>query len=220
VANTPTAEWSVVVSRHGLTRVDAGHVWLFDTDVAVDGAAPPPAGAVVRLTDGRGRVHGRGFYSARSRIAVRVATRGGAAIDDAWWEARLAAAMALRARLLPDEGAVRLINAEGDGLPGVVVDRYGPVAVVQLTTPAADARREWLAAHLMAQPGIAGVHERSDGRGRTLEGLPPRSGVVMGVVPDDVAIDDGGVTVRVDPRVGHKTGVYLDQRQNRRRARA
>jgi 23S rRNA (cytosine1962-C5)-methyltransferase len=111
---------------------------------------------------------------------------------------------------------MRLIHAESDGLPGLIADRYGDVVVMQLLTAGVDRQRELLAQLLMAATGAKTVYERSDADVRELEGLPPRVGLVAGAaMPDEIVIEENGMRIAVDIAHGHKTGFYLDQRDNR-----
>jgi 23S rRNA (cytosine1962-C5)-methyltransferase len=146
-------------------------------------------------------------------------------IDDAFFKRRVAAAVGRRAALpelagqegLPEPRGERLIHAESDGLPGVIADRYGDTVVLQLTSAGADKWREAIANALEKATACARIYERSDSEVRALEGLEPRTGWLRGGPPaDDVVIAEHGVNMLVDYSAGHKTGFYLDQRDNRR----
>jgi 23S rRNA (cytosine1962-C5)-methyltransferase len=140
-------------------------------------------------------------------------------IDDAFFKRRVAASVARRAALpgLAGQQGLRLIHAESDGLPGVIADRYGDTVVLQLTSAGADKWREAIAGALEKATGCARIYERSDSEVRALEGLEPRAGWLRGTAPaSGVAIEEHGVHYAVDFAEGHKTGFYLDQRDNRR----
>ncbi len=200
------------------------HPWVFSGALArVEGED----GALVDLVDARGRFLARGVLNRRSQIAVRLLTWADEPCDAPWLRERLTAAFRRRRApgvVDPPGDAFRLCYAESDGLPGLIVDRYGPYAVVQLTALAAEVFRPHLADALVAAWeatfGIppAGIYERSDVAARRLEGLPARTGLLWGEEPPEtVPIVEGSLRFHVDLRRGHKTGFYLDQRQNRAR---
>lgn len=193
-----------------------GHPWLYRDDVASADAEP---GDVVAVADPSGAVIGHGTFSARSRIAVRLVRRGGERPDDAFWRARARRAVAHRARhgFLAPRGACRLLAGDADGVPGLVVDRYADVLVVQSGTLAADRLRDGILGELVAALpfAVACVYERSDAGARKLEGLEQRTGIVSGALPAELVVDDAGLVHEVDVVEGHKTGHYLDQRANR-----
>ncbi len=195
------------------------HPWVFSGAVAEVVGAPRP-GAVVDVVDGAGHFLARGTYSPRSQIRVRLCTWDeGEVVGRAFWERRLERALAGRAAL-EESGttAYRLVHAESDGLPGVVVDRYGPFLVLQLLSQGADAWREELVALLVGRCAPRGIYERSDAPVRRLEGLPLRNGLLWGEEPPErVEVWEEGRPFLVEIRRGQKTGAYLDQRENRLR---
>jgi len=195
------------------------HPWIFDTAVArVAGHARP--GDTVTVTDAHGRPLAKAAYSPSSKIRARVWSFDVAeTIDHAFFKRRVAAAVARRIALpeLAGQDGVRLIHAESDGLPGVIADRYGDTVVVQLTSAGADKWRAAIADSLVKATGCARVYERSDSEVRGLEGLEPTTGWLHGDAPaGDIVIAEHGVRMAVDIVAGHKTGFYLDQRDNRR----
>src|SRR5919197_3524857 len=133
-------EQTVTISRRGAERLARGHPWIYRSDVE---AAPSTlqAGDVVVLKDGRGRFAGKAFWSALSKIALRVVTRDDVPVDESFFAERLAAARALRERVFPGEISLRVVHGEADLLPGLVADRYGEVVVVQTLVPATDRRK-------------------------------------------------------------------------------
>ena len=169
----------------------------------------------VRSSDGA--FVARAAYSPASQIRARVWTfEPDTEIDAAFLARRVAAAVEARAPMLDaHHTGCRLIHGESDGLPGVVADRYASTVVLQLSSAGAERWREPIVAALVAATGAACVFERSDAEVRTLEGLPPRVGVLHGALPDPVAFTEDGLTYRVDVVAGQKTGFYLDQRANR-----
>jgi 23S rRNA (cytosine1962-C5)-methyltransferase len=198
-----------------------GHPWLFSGSVeAVTG--DPVAGDVVDVVDGDGRWLARGAFSPSSRIACRLWTFDpDETVDDAFIERRLAASIERRAELAryAQVDAYREVHAESDLLPGVIVDRYGDHRVLQLLTPGADRFRQTLLEALRRRGDCRSVLERSDSDARRLEGLEARRGLLWGEPPAAlVSIHEYGLTFQVDLMEGHKTGFYLDQRENRRLA--
>ncbi|MBL8447613.1 MAG: class I SAM-dependent rRNA methyltransferase [Zoogloeaceae bacterium] len=195
------------------------HPWIFAGSVdRLEGRARP--GDTVTILDADGRPLAKAAWSPASQIRARVWSFDPAeSIDHAWFKRAVAAAVARRAghpHLAGQEG-MRLIHGEADGLPGVIADRYGPVVVLQLTSAGADKWREAIVAALVLATGCAAVYERSDSEVRGLEGLAPVAGCVHGALPEaPLTILENGVRLEVDPVAGHKTGFYLDQRDNRR----
>ncbi len=196
------------------------HPWLFSGAVAqLDGRARP--GDTVDVVSHEGRPLGRAAWSPASQIRARMwSFAADETIDHAFFKRRVAASVARRAALpeLAGQQGLRLIHAESDGLPGVIADRYGDTVVVQLTTAGADKWRAAIADSLQKATGCARIYERSDVEVRSLEGLESVTGWLHGAAPEgDIVIDESGVRMAVDIVGGHKTGFYLDQRENRRR---
>lgn len=194
------------------------HPWVFSGAIqAVTGT--PALGETVDLVTPRGEWLARGAYSPHSQIRVRVWTFEDEPVDAAFFERRLRRALELRRELgFAQPGrAFRLVNAENDGLPGVVIDRYADHFVGQFLSAGAEASKREIVAAAQAVLPAAGFFERSDVEVREKEGLQPVSGVLAGVEPPEfIEIDNGGVRLLVDVRKGHKTGAYLDQSENRR----
>lgn len=212
-----------MISGRGAKRLRTGHVWIFDSDVRDPGRAQ--AGDVVRITNrhhGSTTELGMAFFNPASLIRLRLIDRNVSKPDRAFWRARLQSALALRRELSAQaaeaDTAGRLVFSEADGIPGLIVDCYGDVLVVQTLSAGADRLMDtWL--ELFAELlGPAAVVERNDTRSRKLEGLEKRSGVVRGRLDGPVEISDGGLILQVDPLSGQKTGYFLDQRENRVRA--
>ncbi|MDK2123613.1 class I SAM-dependent rRNA methyltransferase [Parachitinimonas caeni] len=195
----------------------ARHPWLFSGGIAKVEGEPFP-GATVRIVAQDGRFLGWGAYSPESQIRVRVwSFDENDRIDADFFRRRLQAALSARASLAQAGNAARLIHAESDGLPGLVVDRYGDVLVVQMLASGVEAWRGTLIPLLQELTGAAAIYERSDADVRALEGLEQRTGLLAGSLPGSVEIIEHGLRYRVDVAEGQKTGFYLDQRDNRRR---
>ncbi|MDR1854331.1 MAG: class I SAM-dependent methyltransferase [Azoarcus sp.] len=194
------------------------HPWIFAGSVArLEGHARP--GDTVEVLAADGRALGRAAFSPASQIRARMWTFDpGQPVDHAFFKRRVREAVAWR-QAHPDlarQEGVRLVHGEADGLPGVIADRYGAVVVVQLTSAGAEKWREAIVAALAAATGCATIYERSDSDVRRLEGLEPRVGALLGELPAaPLLIEENGVRMEVDVVGGHKTGFYLDQRDNR-----
>lgn len=193
------------------------HPWVFSGAVAtVEGRARP--GDTVEVVSAKGKWLGRGAFSPESNIRVRIWTFDPKeAVDAAFLRGRLERALA--ARDLPGipPGARRLVAAEADGLPGLIVDRYADFLVCQFLATGVERCKAEIADALLALTGCAGIYERSDAEVRAKEGLTPLAGLLRGAEPPDlVEIEEGPARFLVDVRGGHKTGFYLDQRDNRR----
>ncbi len=196
------------------------HPWIFSGAVArVQG--DPETGDTVAVRSGSGEFLAWAAYSPASQIRARVwSWDEKERIDGDFLRARLQRALGARERLISAEtsDALRLVHGESDGLPGVIADRYGDVMVLQLLSAGAERWRGELADAVHELTGCACVFERSDADVRALEGLPVRSGVLYGGLPaGGVHIREHGLTYGVDVAAGHKTGFYLDQRDNRKR---
>lgn len=201
----------VRVSRRGEARVRCGHPWIFRSDVESEGDAAP--GSVVRVANGRGRTLGYAFYSSESEIRLRMVSRSETLGDD-WLAQRLDQAVRWRDTVAPGARACRLVHGEGDGIPSLVVDRYGDYLVVQTLSQATDALRHDIARILGDRLWPKGILERNDPRVRQLEGLESRVEVLLGDVPPLVEVDENGITFGVDLWKGQKTGLFLDQQEN------
>jgi len=202
-------------------RLLAGHLWIYSNEVDTD-ATPLKdlePGQPVEVWGGRDRWLGLGYANPHSLICARLVTRRrGVRLDESLIRARIATALALRERLYPGP-CYRLVFGEADGLPGLVVDRYGEVLVLQLTTAGMDRLREPILAALDALLRPAAVLLRNDTPVRELEGLPQAVEVVRGEVPGQVEIRENGARFLVSPRDGQKTGWFYDQTDNRARLR-
>ncbi len=215
----------VVIKKGREFSVLRRHPWIFSGAVARadDGIG---TGETVRVSDAKGTALGFGAWSPASQIRVRMWTFDPAeTVDGAFFERRLAAAARARSDLgvlRGDDNALRLVNAESDGLPGLVVDRYGDFLVCQFTAAGVERwKGEIVGALARLQASCAGIYERSDADTRGREGLEPVAGVLRGAEPPErLEMRENGCRYWVDVRGGHKTGFYLDQRDNRARVAA
>ncbi|HLB37232.1 MAG TPA: class I SAM-dependent rRNA methyltransferase [Gemmatimonadales bacterium] len=203
---------TVVVSAKGATRWRRGHPWIYRSDVLT--TARTPAGPV-RVTDRAGRFLGQALYSPASEIRLRLLTREEEPLDAAWWRSRVEAAAARRAGLMPETTAYRVVHAESDGLPSLIVDHYGDIVVAQVLSAGLEAVRPLVLQAIQDLLHPRGVLLRNDATVRRHEGLPLEIVEVAGSVPAIIEVREGGIRHLVSPREGQKTGAFLDQRENR-----
>jgi 23S rRNA (cytosine1962-C5)-methyltransferase len=208
---TPLAE--VRLTPKGLRWYRTGHPWVYRNDLeALPNLA---AGELVGVTDAQGRFLGQAFYSAASRIALRLLTAGHDSVDGAFWEKRLKQALSYRHRVVLETDTYRLIYGEADGFPGLMVDNYAGHLAIQTLHPGME---RWLPAIvelLVQQLSPVSVTLRHDAEVRHQEGLPLEVKTVYGELPPRVEVREGSVRLWADIRAGQKTGLFLDQRENR-----
>ena len=202
----------VTISPKGEDRIRSGHPWVYRSDV-VDVSAE--RGQVVLVKGRRKAPLGYALYSDRSEIALRLLTRSHDAPTLETWASRLDAAVTYRESLRIDATAYRLVHGEADRLPGLVVDRYGEYLVLQALVQGIDRLLPDLTRLLVERVKPLGILARNDARVRLLEGLEQAVTVLHGTVPEGIEIRDGRVRYLVDPYHGQKTGLFLDQRENR-----
>lgn len=191
------------------------HPWVFQGSVEKGKA---DAGETVRIDAHDGKFLGWGAYSPTSTIRVRAwSFEEDERIDADFFKRRLQAAVALRKRLPIASDGVRLVHGEADGLPGLIVDRYGDTLSAQFLSAGTERWKETIADQLLQTTGLAKLYERSDSGVRGLEGLEPKSGWLRGEGDTEITIREHGWRLTVDVKGGHKTGFYLDQRDNRQR---
>lgn len=203
---------SVAIRTRGEERLRRGHPWIYRSDIAEVQAS---AGDLVRVIGPTGRPLGFAFFSDRSEITLRMVSHGADPPAGDVIRARLTDAIAYRDTLAIDATAYRLVHGEADRLPSLVVDRYGEYLVVQALSQAIDRRLPEITQTLADLLHPAGILARNDPRVRLLEGLEQRVEALYGTVPDAIDVREGAVTYRVDPWRGQKTGLFLDQRENR-----
>jgi 23S rRNA (cytosine1962-C5)-methyltransferase len=196
------------------------HPWVFSGAVERVEGEPAP-GEIVVVSAHDGAFLARAAYNAQSQIRARVWSFDPKEdVDEAFVRRCLAASIARRGIVRPGSDGMRLVHGESDGIPGLVVDRYGDTAVVQILSAGAERWRELWGPAIASATGVKSVFERSDVEVRTLEGLSPRAGPLWGGAPDSVRIEEDGIAYEIDVARGQKTGFYLDQRDNRALAAA
>ena len=197
------------------------HPWIFSGAVQqVDQSLA--SGATVDVLSSNGDFLAHGAYSPQSQIRVRAWTFDDEVVDAEFFRKRIRASLDLRNSLFDsqDTNAIRLIYAESDGIPGLIVDRYDDILVLQSLTAGSEYWKETIANLLIEETGLKNIYERSDVDVRELEGLSPRVGFLRGsMIHSPLTITEHGLKFLVDVEHGHKTGFYLDQRANRQRAR-
>jgi 23S rRNA (cytosine1962-C5)-methyltransferase len=203
---------TVIVSKRGEDRIESGHPWVYRSDIAEVRAA---AGDIVRVSGPRNRVLGEALFSDQSQITLRMLTRGDTRADDALLRKRLEQAIRFRESLKIEGTAYRLVHGEADLLPSLVVDRYGDYLVLQALSQGMDALTPRIVALLVELVNPKGILARNDPKVRQLEGLAQNVEVLHGDVLPAIEVTEGHVRYVVDPFHGQKTGLFLDQRENR-----
>ena len=210
---------SLVLRKGEDRRVRGGHPWIFSNEVeSWQGGVED--GGLVEVVDHRGAFLGRAYVNRHSLICARLLTRGRDEIDTAFFVKRLERAKRLRDAIYPAEAAVRMVYGESDQLPGLVVDRYGDWLAVQVLTLGMEKRLGEIRPALERVFQPRGAVLVADSPLRALEGLDQRREPLWGDVPERIEVAVGGFTLGVDLLHGQKTGLFLDQRENRRRAEA
>ena len=206
----PSGRPPVAVKARGAERWKQGHPWIYRSDVA---AEPDKKPGIVPVTDRKGKFLGQALYSPSSEIRLRLLTRGNESIDAPWWTARIAAAAARRNGI--EASAWRVVHAEADGLPSLIIDKYGPWIVAQLLSAGLETARAEIVAGITAALAPEGILLRNDAAVRRHEGLPAEVLLVYGQVPEVVEVVEDGLKYLAAPWAGQKTGAFLDQRENR-----
>lgn len=192
------------------------HPWLFSGAI-MDQDGDPEPGATVEITNSRGEFLAWGAYSPTSQIRARIwSWNPNQRINSDFFQDRLERSISFRNQIGYDHSMRRLVHAESDGLPGLIVDQYGEVLVIQVLSAGIEFWKDEIVTQLADLVNPTGIYERSDVEVRTLEGLNQRTGILFGSIPGDLlSMEDDGFNYRIDYRKGHKTGAYLDQRLNR-----
>ena len=206
------ARSKAVVNRRGADRWSHGHPWIYASDVLKSPTEP----GLARVDDERGKFLGQALCSPRSEIRLRLLSRSESPVDAAWWNAQIRRAHARRTEL--DATAYRVVHAEGDGLPSLIVDRYDRWIVAQLLSAGLETMRDEIVAALDDVLAPDGILLRNDATVRRHEGLPEQVELARGSVPQEIEVREAGVRYLVAPWTGQKTGAFLDQRPNRVRA--
>jgi len=208
------ASLPTVLLRPGTAdRVIAGHPWIYAGSV-LRLTAPAADGALVQIKDHRQRFLGVGFYNSKSKIQVRVIAPERVEVNSGFFAERIRAALAVRQRHLPRASSFRVVNAEGDFLSGLIVDKYGEVLVLQISSLGMDQRKAMIVEALQGIFSPRAIVERSEASFRKFEGLAESNGLLSGALEGPVQIELNGLKFDVDLLGGHKTGLYLDQQQN------
>jgi 23S rRNA (cytosine1962-C5)-methyltransferase len=194
-------------------RIIAGHPWVYHGSV-LRLTQPAEDGALVQVKDHRQRLLGVGFYNSKSRINVRVLSPERVQVDQAFFEARIRTALAVRQKHLPGATSFRVVNAESDFLSGLIVDKYEDVLVVQISSLGMDRRKPTIVAALTALFSPRAIIERSDVGSRKFEGLTEAQGLLAGELAGPIVVNMNGLKFTADLSTGHKTGLYLDQQVN------
>lgn len=193
------------------SRILHGHDWVYSSEILKTFGSPED-GSVVSIKDGRDQLLGVGIYNAKSQIVVRRFSRRRQDLDTDFFSRRITQALEYREKAGCRSDLLRLVWSESDGLPGVIVDRYGKILVLQTLTKAMDLHRETIARILAELAKADCVIERNDAPVRSAEGMEFRTGVLVGKAPSQpIEVEAVGVKFLVDPLAGHKTGLYLDQ---------
>ncbi len=208
---------AVIISARGIDRILSGHVWIYRADV-IDASGAEP-GSVVRIDDRRKRFWGQALYSSKSQIALRLLTREQRPFDSAFLAERIGAAATFREQVVEGARAYRLVAAEGDLLPSLIIDRYGDCLVLQTLSQGMERLKPAVVEILQKHFTPLSIIERNDAAVRTLEGLPEQKGVLAGEDVGEVIVEEEGVKFSYDLMGGQKTGGFLDQRENRAAAR-
>jgi len=203
---------TVRINRKAVSRIESGHPWLFASDVLDRGEAQP--GDAVCVVDSRGKSLGTAHHSSTSQITLRLLSRRVEPFDRAIVRSRIEAAERHRQMVAQDTDAYRLVYAEGDLLPGLIIDRYGPYFSVQLLDQGMDRLSKDIVDVLMEQFPVQGIVGRNDATTRAKENLPLEVKVLAGTVPARVTVRMNGLNWTADLLHGQKTGIFLDQREN------
>lgn len=200
---------TVTVTPKGVGRLRAGHPWIYRTDLPETEAA---SAGLVHLADERGKPLGTALYSPASEIRARWLAPAGVTVEAAWWRGMIRASLERRAGIT--DTAYRVVHAEGDGLPSLMLDRYGDYAVAQLLSAGLEAVRGDVIDAIREVLAPKGLLLRNDAPVRERERLPRETTVAFGQVPERVEFVEGGLTFAAAPWTGQKTGAFLDQREN------
>ena len=194
-------------------RILAGHPWVYQNEVlrVTDNVKD---GEFVQVRDHHTRLLGAGFYNSKSKISVRILAPDRIRPNEAFFEERIRAALAVRQKHLPNATSFRVVNAESDFLSGLIVDKYEDVLVVQISSLGMDMRKEHIVAALQKIFSPRAIAERSDVASRKFEGLAESNGMLFGEQSGPVSVNLNGIKFETDLIGGHKTGMYLDQQAN------
>lgn len=204
----------IVLKKPPQGSLRPGHLWIYKNQVKDEEGLPEPGDMVDVVTES-GRFLARGYWNPKSEIAIRVLTRQPIEIGLEYFKSQIAAAREFRKKVVRETNAFRLIASEADGLPGLIVDQYGDVLVLQISTLGMEKFKEIIVHALNEEVPNRGVFEKSDSSFRLKEGLPLRSGWIEQKCGDEMVVFERDVVYGMRFGEGHKTGLYLDQRDNR-----
>src|SRR5215510_5904993 len=203
-----------VISSRGSARIRAGHLWVYRSDLTQ--IPTTEGGSIVRVLDPRGRFLALGHYGSETEISLRIISTEETEIDRDFWLARLKNAANWRKQIVNDSDAYRLVHAEGDLLPGLIIDRYGSGLAIQTLTQGMEALKEMWVELLQQEFKPSLIVERNDAKVRQLEGLPMINNLLYSdLTGPECDVLENGVKFRVNLLTGQKTGAFLDQRENR-----
>ena len=204
----------VVLKRPPQGALRFGHPWIYKDQIK-DVASGAVAGDIVRVMTETDKYLGTAYWNPKSEISLRLLTRKEESVDKVFFKARFEKALAYRQAIVKDTNSFRLISSEADSMPGLIVDKYDDVLVVQFLTMGMDKLKETILSALSETVPNRGIYERSDSSVRKLEGIPERAGWVGKPGPDEVILREKDIEIALSFGAGHKTGWYLDQRENR-----
>ena len=205
----------IILYHHKLKHISTGHPWVYTSQIK-EVCPTVEAGQLVQVVSDKSKFIGIGFYNPKSKIPVRILTPNDEAITREFWQKRILNAIAWRNKYISNTNARRIINSESDGLPGLIVDQYDKHLVIQILTLGMEMQKNLIQNTLLDLLKTISIYERNDMPSRTLEGLPISKHQAFGCTPERICICENGAQFWVDVITGHKTGFYLDQRDNRK----
>jgi 23S rRNA (cytosine1962-C5)-methyltransferase len=204
---------TIILKPGEADRLVAGHPWIYGSEI-LRVTAPVADGELVQVKDHRQRLLGTGFFNAKSKIHVRLLSPDRIAVNAAFFEETIRAALSVRHKSLPGATSFRVVNAESDFLSGLIVDKYEDVLVLQISSLGMDQRKALIVEALQKIFSPRAIYERSDMASRKFEGLTGANGVLTGELTGPISVNLNGLKFETDLIAGHKTGLYLDQQSN------
>lgn len=202
------------LKKHRKKRLEQGHPWVFPGEIdKIEG--DPQAGDIIEVFNHEGHFLAQGFFNPESQLIIRVLTYSAAEVNEGLFLEKIKQAWKRRERLIPDATSCRVVHGEADFLPGLIIDKYEDVFVVQILSLGVEVRRQWVYNAITRLFKPRGIYERSDVPVRKLEGLPEREGFVEQPFDTKVTVIENGLRILVDVAEGQKTGYFFDQRENR-----